>query len=419
MHGGNRVVSRGGSRGETPRGIRLHKGEAVLDGPKGSIRSDVEIRLEWAPDPRVEFSLSGGIELVGATLSGREDLIIKLGGSVPIAVRPLSWNPRWRARQTTNASTVVWGMVNPCSVGTTTGMRQIEFGLVNLQGVDGGTILEADEWQLDLQSSNTEFRRNGYETTHTGKLVRRDGASFGSEDASDVLASLMHCLAFVSGGWVGVLRPIGRSAAGRIRWQRWEVTSTDDIRLHRRWLPANTAGESALSSFWPGFWRRWRTKDGQAAIQALVPIFIEAAQIATPEAGLVLDQVGLELLSWTVVVEELTMISGDGHEKLTAADRIRLLLTPNGIDLSVPRSLSDLCLAQPRSGNWSDGAHAITDIRNSAVHPRKRRQSQVGNAAIVQAGTLAHSYLLRALLSYLGYSGKYFNRVLREYVSAP
>ena len=37
-----------------------------------------------------------------------------------------------------------------------------------------------------------------------------------------------------------------------------------------------------------------------------------------------------------IVVEEEGMLSGDGHDKLTASDKIRLLLTRTQIDLAVP-----------------------------------------------------------------------------------
>lgn len=402
-----------------PKDRRLHVGDAIVSGRIGRVPARAEIRVTWSPRPYVEFVLTGGGSLVFTTLSADEpdppDLMIDLGVKGAVTGRGFTWEFPPGGRKATSGA-LVRGMLDPCSLGSGTLIQQVEFGLVNLEGLHQDATLEEGGWRLVLQHVGTGPLGlwEGFWTTHRATLSRLDGTTFTAGAAELVLECLTYCLAFASEGWVGVVTPSGRGAGRRVRWQRWDVTTTDEYTLHSSWLPYNIDSSLALARLWTGFWRRWQTPEGQSAVRTLVPIFVEAAHMKTPEARLVLDQVGLELLSWIVVVEEAGMISGEGHDKLTAADRIRLLLTPSGVDLGVPTALAELASAAPKGSAWTDGAHAVTEIRNGAVHARKRRQMQVSSAALEQAGRLAHNYWLRGLLRYFGYDWKYRSRLMRD-----
>jgi hypothetical protein len=63
--------------------------------------------------------------------------------------------------------------------------------------------------------------------------------------------------------------------------------------------------------------------------------------------------------------------------------------------------------------------HAVTEIRNSVAHPRKRKTLGVPDTAMTQARMLAHSYFLRSLLAYFGFRGRYLNRVEHRVAETP
>jgi hypothetical protein len=405
-----------------PRDKRLYAGTAVVRGQTGEVTAGVEIRLAWMPWPSVEFVLQGGADLIRTTMAPDDRVQpwfeIDLGPKGEVAGQAFQW---WFPRGGVNATTGarVHGRIRPSALGRGSGLARVEFGLANLDGLDTNGILEAGGWHLRLEKVDSGLRGAGYLITHRATLSRSDAGSFAADDAAVVLECLVHCLAFASGGWVGVVAPVGRSVSGRATWQKWDVTRTDDLSLHRSWLPWNEGGAAALATLWSGFWRRWSTPDGEATIRTMMPIFVEAGHMKTPEAGLVLDQLGLELLSWIVVVEELKTVSGDGHDKLTAADRVRLLLAPRGVDLTVPSVLGQLVASCPNRDGWMDGPHAINSVRDSAVHPRSRRSRPVSDAAVREAGALAESYWLRGLLGYFDYQGEYQSRVTEDISHTP
>jgi hypothetical protein len=61
--------------------------------------------------------------------------------------------------------------------------------------------------------------------------------------------------------------------------------------------------------------------------------------------------------------------------------------------------------------NWIDAPHAITEIRNSLIHPEHKRRGQFGKA-FYPAWELSQWYLELALLRICEYSGTYSNRTV-------
>ena len=80
------------------------------------------------------------------------------------------------------------------------------------------------------------------------------------------------------------------------------------------------------------------------------------------------------------------------------------------IPLTIPNDTPQLKeLSSKVKPNWLDGPHALTEIRNSLVHPDK----QIGqlDSAYDEAWNLGLWYLERGLLALCNYSGTYGNRL--------
>ncbi len=130
-----------------------------------------------------------------------------------------------------------------------------------------------------------------------------------------------------------------------------------------------------------------------------------------PDTGLILSQTALELLAWTYCVQDQKMVSPEAFKQrsgLKASDKFRLLMSSLDIPKEVPRVLSAL------HGNpgkkWIDGLHAITDIRNSLVHPDSN--SIISGNSYYEACQLSLWYLDLVLLHLCGHNGNYANRLL-------
>lgn len=97
-------------------------------------------------------------------------------------------------------------------------------------------------------------------------------------------------------------------------------------------------------------------------------------------------------------------------DSLHAVDRVRVLLFWLGTPRAIPSRYAELAKSLP---NKPDGPRAITEIRNTIIHPTKSNRAKrdtLSLAAIAEAWQLNMWYIELALLKLLDYQGSYFNR---------
>ncbi|NJK30432.1 MAG: hypothetical protein HC790_06060 [Acaryochloridaceae cyanobacterium CSU_3_4] len=184
-----------------------------------------------------------------------------------------------------------------------------------------------------------------------------------------------------------------------------------------------------MSEAFPGFLQLWREWSDLANI--VLNGYLESnADGRFTEHSIVLTQVALEMIAWTLLVEKESVISKDGFDKLPASDKLRLLLSKLGIPIEIPpncydcqppysqRDASSLLpnlsqVAKSSQYNWVDGPHALTELRNGIVHPKKLQKVLATNhEARFEARWLGLWYLELVLLALMNYQGCYANRLI-------
>lgn len=150
---------------------------------------------------------------------------------------------------------------------------------------------------------------------------------------------------------------------------------------------------------------------------------MEAQNASTVEIGIVHAQIGIELLAWVKFVEIDQVVSRDSFNKLTATDRIQLLLSWAGIPIDIPEELEHLTNvveARRRArgvSTWETGPAAIIELRNSIAHPNLRnRDGDVTVLAKYEVQQLAVWSLELLILRFFNYQGKYHNRWKHKWV---
>ena len=295
----------------------------------------------------------------------------------------------------------------------------------------------------DVQGRIEEQR--GYGITHHCRLwrARVDGSpeTFNFDDAEPVLEAVTLFASFVRGGMVGLALPVGyRKDVSS--FESWCVSAVDAGRypdpyrpwplpgwypLYRppgyesphaaTWLPSlfeALAGRFLHSNtdsrrFWQGVFRE------------LVYTYADAERL-DKERAVVPACTALETLGWSILVVQERWLTGDrhpdrgrgGYERLTAADRLRLLLRWAGLAPTVPANLSNLQAKAAENNGRMDCADLITWARNRVVHPDKHDQLPSGLAS--EAWLVAMYYAELITLKLLGYDGYYRNRLNNEEV---
>ena len=165
--------------------------------------------------------------------------------------------------------------------------------------------------------------------------------------------------------------------------------------------------------------KRWANDDWREALHEVIYWYLNANYSSWSrgiDAGVILTQAAIERLSYEFAVKDRRLITVDGYKNLWASDRFRLLFSSMKLPLDIPAETPELQkLASKGQMNWLDAPHALTEVRNSLVHPEHKKRGQL-SASYYEAWNLGLWYLEMGLLAICGYSGIYGNRLKQRWV---
>ncbi len=285
-------------------------------------------------------------------------------------------------------------------------------------------VLEADGWRISIWSLTDPFTRpkfwgrlwkTGYSMTHVGTAERADRSRFSAQEARGLLECLHFYLSFARAAWAGVALPVALDSNGQRLWSGLYISSAaPDSQICLSWF-GGVYGEYLVGAF-PGYYRLWQAPRWRDPLQKIIYWYVSAASGGSGlgvETGLILSQVALESLAWTFCVKQKKSVSASTFKGrgLTAADKFRLLASSLDLPLPIPTQLRALmtCLNGQPNKKWQDAMDAVTDIRNSLVHPG--RSHSPSEDAYFEAWKLSLWYIELALLRLCEYNGRYANRL--------
>ncbi len=283
----------------------------------------------------------------------------------------------------------------------------------------GRAHLEHAGWQFTLAALHDTAERykklrqaGGFFLTHMIKVVRTDSELFSSKDLQQQLRLLCHFLSFAIGRWAGLAFTRAYDANAQVSWEDWGMrwAHRDIWTSSFSWFDPHHG--TMLQDVFPGFVRLWNTPLWNEPLSHAIYSYI-AANVSQEglgvDARLILAQTALEILAWTHCVQSKRMVSSNAFTRkgLSAADRLRLLLSSCGIPKDIPNHMS--ALHSKRGRPWEDGPDAITSIRNQLVHPGN--PSRLPPDSFYEVCMLSLWYIELAILHIAGYSGQYSNRL--------
>lgn len=161
----------------------------------------------------------------------------------------------------------------------------------------------------------------------------------------------------------------------------------------------------------------WDNEHWREAIQEVIYWYLNSNHSRRGiDAGIVLTQTAIERFSYEYAVRDRKLIETNGFKDLRASDKFRLLFSSLNIPIAIPGCLSEMTRLR-KQFNWLDSPHALTEMRNSLVHPEHKRRGQYADAYF-EAWKLGLWYLELALLRICGYTGSYGNRLLSRWIGA-
>jgi len=419
--------------------ILLHEGLAKVSINGVAYAGDGEVRLELLPRANIRLygkfqgvppadalmPMTGQKTISSFSINDRqvEGFFLNIGGDVTAQEMTVKWCPK---------SEPILGIGNDLTT-----MVQVIFHLFNFVDLHGvrrstekkGTTTYAiehvdlafNQWKVELKSL-VETSENikalkaegGYRLTHIGRLERADGSSFTGKDANEYLEALRFFLSFVKGSWCQPICAVGFDKPDSRVWESWS-SPKESWHSSLSWFDPNMSRQ--LAALFPGFMSRWDKEDWREALREVIYWYLNANSSSRGiDAGIILTQAAIERFSYEYAVKDRKLIEANGFKDLRASDKFRLLFSSLDIPIDIPSSLSEIIILA-KQFSWLDSPRALTEIRNSLVHPEHKRRTQYSDAYF-EAWNLGLWYLELAMLRIFGYSGSYSNRLVSRWAGA-
>lgn len=166
----------------------------------------------------------------------------------------------------------------------------------------------------------------------------------------------------------------------------------------------------------------WKKDDYKTMIRSAVNWYSEANSKPWYHSttSMIISQSALEMFYNWYMIEKENILRGD--VRLSAANKIRLLLSRLGIRNEVPKKYTEInkFLTDPKNKSEEDAIDATVLYRNAIVHGEFEKRTKLVNLSPKfksEANNLSLWYLELCLLYTLGYNGRYVNRTTIEYSS--
>lgn len=284
---------------------------------------------------------------------------------------------------------------------------------------------EDDDYQiiidkcLEYESHKKKLDENGgFITLYNGEMNIKKG-KIDYSTVQDLLYCFNTFITFINGRRTSALFIQGITE-NVVKWTDYSSYKIDPYKWVRTW--SNSTSIEAFSALWKHFRLIWkRSPDDKNFLVSSIHWYVEAnSNAAYWEGSIILAQTALELIYNWWIVENKKMMLGKDSDNISAANKIRRILSQIDLSGSIPSTLTELQKFK-KSRNAIDAPDAIVEIRNAIVHSRennRRKLSEIDADVIGEALQVYIWYIELSLLCILEYDDGYFNRCSGELYEA-
>lgn len=415
----------------------IHRSPAEICINQNHYSGDGEVHLQLYPNSKIYlnglFSDVPPEEFLGSTLGQTEvssfsifntpvdGFILSSGDDIQNKEFNLNWGPSSEpvyciGNDSSQIRQIIFHLFNFIDlIGTRPSIEEIGKKSISIEHVD----LENEDLSIEIksllttQSYHKELKENGgYRITHVGVLRRLDNTEFSGRDAIKYLRTLRLFLSFSVGRWCNPVCCVGFDSSEKRIWESWS-SPNEPWRSNSSWFDPHHSNQ--LASLFPGFMSRLSSEDWQDAIHEVIYWYLNSNNSSRGiDAGIILTQAAIERLSYEYSVVHKRLLWSNGFKDLAASDKYRMLFSSLNIPIDISNNTPTL-KNLAKKFKWLDAPHALTEIRNSLVHPEHKKRGQF-STAYYEAWNLNLWFLEMGILAICDYSGTYANRLDRKRV---
>jgi hypothetical protein len=365
----------------------------------------------------------GQTEITSFSINDRqiEGFRLSSGGDINTQNYNLKWLPKSEpinglGEESTQIVKIIFHLFNFTEfIGNRTSNEQNGTTNYEIQHID----LNYHKWKVELKSlpstrNNIKIlkEKGGHQLTHVGGIERADGGLFSGKEAKECLVALNYFLTFAKGGWCNPVCAVGYDVSANRVWELWS-SPRESWRESSVWFDSHNSEQ--LRNLFPLFMSQWENEFWCEALREIIYWYQHSNNDHRGiDTGIILTQTAIERLSYEYSVKDKRLLSLKGFKELRASDKFRVLFSSLGIPLEIPEETPEMGKFAEKS-NWLDAPHALTEIRNSLVHPEHKNRGQL-ESVYYDAWRLGLWYLEIGILAICGYSGTYANRLNRRWI---
>jgi hypothetical protein len=250
----------------------------------------------------------------------------------------------------------------------------------------------------------------GYVILYGGEISCKKG-SINLKSLGDYLHNINTFLSFLNGRRTSLMFIKG-IYDGKTQWCDFSNFYVDSYKYVHSW-PSNFSKEN-LNQSWNKFREIWKLKENNHFLTSLIHWYLEANNHSGfTDGAIIMAQTALELIYNWWIIENKKLILGKDSENLSAANKIRLVVSHLSIEYSSPNNFNHLSDFIRTTKNIEDVPDAIVYIRNSIIHSQEEKRKTLGaihSMAKYETLQMMIWYIELASLRILEYNGKYYNR---------
>lgn len=256
--------------------------------------------------------------------------------------------------------------------------------------------------------------KGGYLILYSGELKLKKG-DISLKDVQDFSPYFNLFLNFINGSRVSACFYTGIFESEKI----WTDYSNYSIEIHNNpisWTPVRSI--NGFNDIFRKFSDLWKNEDDSNFLISAIHWYIEANNNSGfTEGAIIMAQTALELIYNWLIIEKKGLIIGKDAESISAANKIRLLISHLNISYNAPESFDKLQEYIDTNNDIADAPEAIVQIRNAIIHSqleKRKKITKLNYQTKYEALQLSIWYIELSMLNILGYTGIYSNRCSRE-----
>jgi hypothetical protein len=252
--------------------------------------------------------------------------------------------------------------------------------------------------------------KGGYLLLYAGEIEKKSGHITFEE-----LNKLHHCLStflsFLNGQRCSPIFLQGIHE-DEIIWTDYTGYTSNSFKHVHSW--PQKIGIGGLSELWNEFYELWDNENDKDFLVSAIHWYIEGnTNSGYLEGSIVMIQTALELIYNWLIIEKKKLIYGKDGESISAANKIRLMLSQLNTNIGLPESFKNLKSYLASNNDIHDEIDLFVQIRNSIIHSqeeKRKKLSKIPNKVKYEAQQLGLWYIEISLLKILKFKGKYSNR---------